>query len=125
MSSWGWKGYSEVWLQGSNDWIYRHLHKASRTMTDLVHKNPDAVGTKRRALNQALRELLLAQSSDWAFIIATGTHVTYAQQRTRNHLLRFFRVAQDIGADSIDEGFLKELEDKDNIFPDIDYRVHQ
>ena len=26
----------------------------------------------QRALNQAARELLLAQSSDWAFIITTG-----------------------------------------------------
>jgi 1,4-alpha-glucan branching enzyme len=25
-SSWGWKGYHEVWLNGSNDWIYRYLH---------------------------------------------------------------------------------------------------
>ena len=28
MSSWGYKGYAEVWLEGSNDWIYRHLHEA-------------------------------------------------------------------------------------------------
>lgn len=27
-SSWGYKGYCEVWLEGSNDWIYRHLHEA-------------------------------------------------------------------------------------------------
>ena len=125
MSSWGWKGYSEVWLQGSNDWIYRHLHKASWVMTDMAKQNQDANGLKKRALNQALRELLLAQSSDWAFIMATGTHVSYAQRRTKDHLLRFFKLADDIKADTIDEGFLKELEAKDNIFPDIDYRVHQ
>ena len=57
--------------------------------------------------------------------MATGTHVAYAQQRTKNHLLRFFRLIQDITGDSFDEGFLKELEYKDNIFPEIDYRVHQ
>lgn len=125
MSSWGWKGYSEVWLQGTNDWAYRHLHKASWVMTDLVKHNPSVNGLKKRALNQALRELLLAQSSDWAFIMATGTHVSYAQRRTRDHLLRFFKLADDIRADNVDEGFLKELESKDNIFPEIDYRVHQ
>ena len=64
MSSWGWKGYSEMWLQGPNDWIYRHLHNASKRMTELAKGNPDAGGLNRRALNQALRELLLAQSSD-------------------------------------------------------------
>jgi 1,4-alpha-glucan branching enzyme len=125
MSSWGWKGYSEVWLQGTNDWIYRHLHKASRVMTDLTKHNPSGNGIRRRALNQALRELLLAQSSDWGFIMATGTHVSYAERRTKDHLLRFFKLAEDINQDNIDESFVKELEYKDNIFPEIDYRVHQ
>jgi 1,4-alpha-glucan branching enzyme len=125
ISSWGWKGYSEVWLQGSNDWIYRHLHKASTVMTEIVNENPNSSGLKKRALNQALRELLLAQSSDWAFIMATGTHVSYAQRRTKDHLLRFFKLAGDIKMDNIHEGFLRDLESKDNIFPEIDYRVHQ
>ncbi|HQP91476.1 MAG TPA: DUF1957 domain-containing protein [Candidatus Omnitrophota bacterium] len=125
MSSWGYKGYSEVWLQGGNDWIYRHLHKASNIMTGLVHANSNASGLKRRALNQALRELLLAQSSDWAFIIATGTHVSYAQRRTKDHLLRFFKITEQIQNGNIEENFMNELEYKDNIFPEIDYRVHQ
>lgn len=125
MSSWGWKGYSEVWLQGTNDWIYRHLHKASRVMTDIVRENPDVNGIKRRMLNQALRELLLAQSSDWAFIMATGTHVEYANRRTKDHLLRFFRLIDMFNAGSVDEVFLSEIEGRDNIFPEIDYRWHQ
>jgi len=125
MSSWGYKGYSEVWLQGTNDWIYRHLHKASRVMTDLTRRHPDAGGVKRRALNQALRELLLAQSSDWGFIMATGTHVEYAQKRTKEHLLRFFQIADEVAHDQIDESMLRTIESKDNIFAQIDYRVHQ
>ncbi len=36
-----------------------------------------------RALNQAARELMLAQSSDWAFIMKTGTVVEYAVRRTQ------------------------------------------
>lgn len=125
LSSWGYKGYSEVWLQGTNDWIYRHLHKASRVMTEMAKRYTDTGGLKKRALNQALRELLLAQSSDWAFIMATGTHVSYAEKRTKDHLVRFFKLAEDIHADHIDEDFLKELEYKDNVFADIDYRCHQ
>jgi len=125
LSSWGWKGYSEVWLQGTNDWIYRHLHKASRVMSALARQHPRAEGITRRALNQALRELLLAQSSDWAFILATGTHVPYAQKRTKEHLLRFFHLADEVRRDQIDESFLRGIESKDNIFADIDYRVHQ
>jgi 1,4-alpha-glucan branching enzyme len=124
-SSWGYKGYSEMWLQGPNDWIYRHLHEASEKMTELARTYPDTNGLSRRALNQALRELLLAQSSDWAFIMGTGTHVGYAVRRTKEHLLRFNRLYEDIKSNSIDEGWLSDIEYKDNLFPGIDYRLHQ
>lgn len=125
MSSWGWKGYNEIWLQGCNDWIYPHLHMASQRMTELVKRFPNATGLLMRALNQLLRELLLAQSSDWAFIMAVGTHTSYAVYRTKEHLLRFIRLYESIKSNSIDEVWLSDIEYKDNIFPDIDYRVHQ
>jgi len=125
MSSWGWKGYSEMWLQGQNDWIYRHLHTASARMTELAKSNNGTNGILKRALNQALRELLLAQSSDWAFIMGTGTHTSYAVRRTKDHLLRFNRLYDEIKANAVDNQWLTDIEYKDNIFPDIDYSLHQ
>ncbi|MEI6831599.1 MAG: 1,4-alpha-glucan branching protein domain-containing protein [Candidatus Omnitrophota bacterium] len=125
MSSWGYKGYSEMWLQGSNDWIYRHLHMASGRMSELAKTFPNAQGLHKRALNQALRELLLAQSSDWGFILGTGTHTSYAIRRTKDHILRFSRLYEEIKQNSIDENWLADIEYKDNIFEQIDYRVHQ
>ncbi|MBU0634254.1 MAG: DUF1957 domain-containing protein [Candidatus Omnitrophica bacterium] len=123
-SSWGWKGYSEHWLDGSNDWIYRHLHKASQRMTELARAHSQAEGLMLRALNQALRELLLAQSSDWAFIMKTATHVAYAVNRTKEHLLNFTKLYHQIKHNRIDAGWLSGCESKNNIFPDIDYRFH-
>jgi 1,4-alpha-glucan branching enzyme len=123
-SSWGYKGYAEVWLDGPNDWIYPHLHKAADRMIELAQAHPLADGLLLRALNQAARELLLAQSSDWAFIMKTGSHVEYAVRRTKEHVLRFTKLYEDIRANSIDEGWLADLEHKDNIFPDIDYSVY-
>jgi 1,4-alpha-glucan branching enzyme len=125
MSSWGWKGYNEMWLQGSNDWVYRHLHIASERMTELVRSFPHAEGMLKRALNQALRELLLAQSSDWAFIMGTGTHTSYAIRRTKDHLIRFTRLYEDIKSNVFDIEWLADIEYKDNIFPELDYRAHQ
>lgn len=127
MSSWGYKGYSEVWLQGSNDWIYRHLHKASSRMTELTktYGSNHISSLVRRALNQALRELLLAQSSDWAFIMAAGTHVSYAVKRTQEHLLRFNQIYEGLKSNQIDEKWLSDIESKDNIFSGINYQVHQ
>ncbi len=124
MSSWGWKGYSEVWLNGSNDWIYRHLHKAVQRMTELARENPDARGLRLRALNQAARELLLAQSSDWAFIMKTETAVQYAVRRTKEHITNFNTLYDGIKNDFIDKQWLAEIESRNNIFSEIDYRVY-
>lgn len=124
MSSWGWKGYSEVWLEDSNDWIYRHLHKASERMVELARAYPNEYGLKRRALNQAVRELFLAQSSDWAFIMKTKTAVEYANKRTKEHILNFIKLYEDIKRGRIDKVWLSDLEWRNNIFKDIDYRVY-
>ena len=48
-------------------------------------RHPSATGITKRALNQAARELMLMQSSDWAFIMRTGTTVSYATRRMNEH----------------------------------------
>jgi 1,4-alpha-glucan branching enzyme len=123
-SSWGYKGYCEVWLEGSNDWIYRHLHEVADRMVELAQQNPDPNPLRRRALNQAARELLLAQSSDWAFIMKTGTMVEYATQQTRVHVLNFNHLYDNLKNNDLDEAWLSEIERRHNLFPDIDYRVY-
>ena len=123
-SSWGWKGYHEVWLEEANHWIYRHLHMAADRMCRLAGTFGSPTGVQRRALNQAARELLLAQGSDWAFIMKARTTVDYAVKRTKDHLLRFNRLYSELTSDSIDEAWLSELERRDNLLPEIDYRVY-
>jgi 1,4-alpha-glucan branching enzyme len=123
-SSWGDKGYAEVWLNGANDWVYRHLHQAEEAMIALAGRFPSAAGVRRRALNQAARELVLAESSDWAFIMTTGTMVSYAEKRTREHIFNFLRLKDEIEADRVDERHLAWLESKNSIFQEIDYRVY-
>ncbi|NMD42031.1 MAG: DUF1957 domain-containing protein [Firmicutes bacterium] len=124
-SSWGDKGYHEFWLNGTNDWLYRHLHRASGEMIALATAHPDAEGLTRRALTQAARELMLAQSSDWPFIMTSETMVGYARSRAEKHLLHFRELARQIDAGEIDPGRLKELEQTDNLFPHLDYRLYQ
>lgn len=123
-SSWGYKGYSEVWIDGGNDWIYRHLHKAGNRMKELTRRFASYIRKKRsiykRALNQAARELVLAQASDWAFIMKTGTMVPYAHKKVRLHINRFTRLCNDIMNRNIDRDWLSEVESRDNIFFDMD-----
>ncbi|NJK41120.1 MAG: DUF1957 domain-containing protein [Acaryochloridaceae cyanobacterium SU_2_1] len=123
-SSWGFKGFHEYWLNDTNAWIYPHLHKATERMIELASFEP-VDELEWRALNQAARELLLAQSSDWAFIMRTGTMVPYAIRRTRSHLARFQHLYQGLKDHQIDSGWLEKIELIDNIFPKINYRVYR
>lgn len=125
LSSWGHKGYNEVWLNESNAWIYPHMHKASQRMIELADRFHEPTGLQRQALNQAARELMLLQSSDWAFIMKTGTTVGYAHKRTKDHTFRFNKLYEDICNDSINVNWLKEVERRDNIFPEMDYRIYR
>ncbi|MBI5154085.1 DUF1957 domain-containing protein [Candidatus Poribacteria bacterium] len=125
MSSWGSGGFGAVWLDGSNDWIYHHLDEAVTRMIQLARENPAADGLRLRALNQCARELLLAQASDWAFIMKTNTVVGYAIKRTQDHLSRFMRIDHMLHNGGIDEKVLADFEFRDNPFSNIDYRVYQ
>jgi len=121
-STWGNKGYGEVWLEGSNSWIYPHLHLCAERMIQIARDKSDCYGLMDRAMKQLARELLLAQSSDWAFIMKTGTTVPYAVKRTKEHILRFNRLYEQISNNTIDERFLAGCEWRDNIFQNIHWR---
>ncbi len=169
-SSWGANGYSEVWLNETNDYAHKHLHKIGDNMTklaydyssfadsldaefetwkgnsnlyDYIHINTTSMGKlqntklsilskeqkekiiKFRAINQCARELLLLQSSDWLFIITNGTMVDYAKKRIKDHTGRFQKLYEQIIQDNIDKKFLQSLEEKDCIFPEIDFRIYR
>jgi 1,4-alpha-glucan branching enzyme len=122
-SSWGENGHLGVWLDKTNSWIYPHLYSAAERMTKVVRgSEQDDRPLTDRVLKQMARELLLAQSSDWAFLIKTGTAKHYATKRVTDHVLRFNRLHDDFTAGNVDEGFLANCEWRDNIFPDIDWR---
>jgi 1,4-alpha-glucan branching enzyme len=121
-SSWGEEGYWRVWLNETNQWIYPHLHIAQERMTQLVRKFPRPTALQNRALKQAGRELLLAQSSDWPFILRTGTSPDYARKRVKDHLLRFIALHDQLTSTRVDPKWLAEIESRDNLFPEINYR---
>jgi 1,4-alpha-glucan branching enzyme len=97
-SSWGQGGYHNYWLNDSNAWVIPHWHRASRAMVQRVNRGV-ASAADRDLLTQAGRELLLAQSSDWSFILRAGTTTELARERIERHLGRFWRLmeALDLG----------------------------
>jgi 1,4-alpha-glucan branching enzyme len=124
-SSWGANGYYKVWLNEENSWMYPYQHDAEKRMTALADRFDNSDQLTRRALNQTARELLLAQSSDWAFQIYQGTTVEYSSRRFRSHIHRFNLLAEQIESGIINEELLAEIESRDNIFQEIDYRIYQ
>ena len=91
-------------------------------MTELARKFPNADGLTKWALQQAGRELLLAQASDWPFILRTNTSPEYARKRVKDHLLRFISLHEMLASTTVDESLLLEMERTDNLLPDLDYR---
>ncbi|MDM8532258.1 DUF1957 domain-containing protein [Anaerolineales bacterium HSG25] len=126
-STWGYKGYFEGWLNGKTDWIYPQLHECAHRMEALAtnYGKGRIKEVTKRALNQCMRELLLAQSSDWPFIINNDTSTQYAIRKVKDHVSRFHYLANAIESGQIDDEYLTTLEQIDNIFPDVTYRLFQ
>jgi 1,4-alpha-glucan branching enzyme len=144
-STWGENGHLAVWLDPTNAWIYPHLHAAGQKMIALAQHASSVVGQPRkpsglpcqrsageapasqftdRVLKQLVRELLLAQASDWAFLMKTGTAREYATKRTLDHLARFNRLHDQFVTNDIDDEFLRECEWRDNLFPNVNWRYY-
>ena len=157
-SSWGEAGYYKVWINEGNSWMYPYQHDAERRMTEFANRFKSSPPYKggvaaasadgvvlpaSRILNQMARELLLAQSSDWAFQIYQGTTVEYSTRRFQSHIQRFNLLAEmldlssppykgGVAAASADGvvlspeqlDLLTEIESRDNIFQEIDFRVY-
>lgn len=124
-STWGENGYFEVWLNQSNAWIYPHLHTAAQRMSETARSRAkDYSPLADRVLKQLARELLLAQSSDWAFLMKTGTAREYATKRTVDHLVRFNRLHDQLVANNVDKEFLHDCEWRDNLFPNVNWRYY-
>ena len=124
-SSWGRNGYNEHWVNPKTDWMWRPLHEAAVRMRQAVQSHPArAAGSlEDRVLRQAGRELMLAQSSDWPFIITNGTTEEYARRRFHDHVNRFHDLLHGLERRQIDPGKLEALEYMDAIFPELDYRL--
>jgi len=122
-SSWGQGGYSSVWLDGSNAWTYRHIHKAIERMEELAVRFNDQISLKQRFLNQAAREVLLSMASDWPFILYNKSSTEYAQKRLKDHLRNFNVVYGNMCKNAVNTEWLVKAEKRDIIFPDMDYNI--
>lgn len=118
-SSWGAGGYAGVWLDPVSGWMLRHVDHAARELVDLVRRHGHDDGLRGRAVRQAVREVMLLISSDWAFLIKTGTAPHYAQARFEAHLARYRRLVHMLENGPLDAAWLADLEARDNLFENV------
>jgi 1,4-alpha-glucan branching enzyme len=120
-SSWGNGGHHSTWLNADTTAIWQEINKCEHKFENLVKKFSEAKGVQKKLLNQAARELLLLQSSDWTFLITTVQAKDYAEKRFYEHTERFNSICDAIeNSKPIDEK-LELIFDQDNAFKDIDY----
>ena len=120
--SWGAGGNHFVWDNADTHWIWPIIHRAESRMGQTVIANLEASEEVKIVLNQAGRELLLLQSSDWPFLITTGQANEYAIQRFKQHHERFGQLVDSVDSGSPNTELAGQLWEIDKIFPEIDFR---
>ena len=122
--SWGEGGYHYVWLNDGNYWTWEKLYPAERKMRAMARDY--ASGPAREIVDQCARELLLAEASDWQFLISTYAARDYAEVRFQDHIDRFNRLASFAervhgGGELTDEetAFFNDCKLKDAAFQEI------
>jgi 1,4-alpha-glucan branching enzyme len=98
------------------------IHQAEARFASVVSHAGEVGAEAKRVLDQAARELLLLQSSDWPFLVTTGQAREYAVERFHRHLDSFGELLAGLEAGRPDSGLADRFWERDKVFPDIDFR---
>lgn len=123
--SWGANGDFSMWLNDETAWTWQRLWPLEDAFWNVARGALAAGEPQRVVLAQAARSLLLAQASDWQFIISTGAAADYAERRFTLHagdceqLVAALR--PDAYAGTLDEAVRRAeaLRPRDDCFPDV------
>lgn len=124
-SSWGKNGNHDVWMNSEVQWIWEREYQLEYRLRMFYEKHRQLGGhpTLERMLVNAWREIVLAQSSDWPFLISTFSSKEYAEKRFYHHAQdaeRCLDMAERYTATyqltEQDEAFLTSCETRNDIF---------
>ncbi len=121
-SSWGAGGTHWTWDNHDTHWMWGPIHEAESRMARLAQQHSEPSADAEAVLNQAARELLLLESSDWPFLVTTGQAREYAIRRFTRHVERFEALAESLEKGRPDRELADELYEVDKVFPNIDFR---
>jgi len=118
--SWGVNGDHSMWMNDQTRWTWDRLWPLEDAFWDAAPAAL-AVSVARPVLAQAARSLLLAQASDWQFILSTGAVPDYAERRFTGHCQDAERLLEGLRSGAL-EGAARladELAQRDAVFPDV------
>ena len=131
-SSWGEGGYFETWTSESNNWVHNEIQKRAQQLARFVrvfvenreHGAEQTIAHRQRCMQLMTKELLLAQSSDWAFLMNNEPSREYAEKRTNDHFKNFDRI-RALALKSSDEGEFDEIEQLNPIYSDLPWNLFE
>jgi len=117
--SWGNRGDFSMWLNADTEWTWRRMW----ALENAFWESADAalsVESAHPVLAQAARELLLAQASDWQFIISTGLVRDYGERRFGLHCEAAEKLV-DLLKNDLEAGqrLAEGLAQRDSLFPKV------
>lgn len=126
-SSWSEKGYAQVWVDDNNKLLNRDIYRCIILFKKMIQQTTIETGEKRnlldRIIKQAGREILLAQSSDWPFILHANKLTNYAYSEVYDHLKNFHILYQMIISKKIHFTFVHGLECQNKICANFDFTI--
>ena len=116
--------YAYPYIDGDNNRIQRLIFNAIDKVKDIAEryyndKNP----VRLRYIKQAVKEMLLATSSDWLQIMHNNTSTIYAEKRIDEHLYSINKIYDLLSYGKGDTTWLVKQEKKYPLFDGLDYRT--
>ena len=120
--SWGKNGDFSMWLNEHTAWTWQRLWPLEEAYWSVAAKALAGGAKARAVLAQATRSMLLAQASDWQFIISTAEAADYASQRFDEHCGQAEDLVRVLQSGTIDDATMHRVEAlgaQDNLFPNV------
>lgn len=117
-SSWGMGGKHYLWSNSETSWMWEIIKNAGEEFENLKLFS-DETRTRQEIVAQALKELLLIESSDWLFMVSGNLTRDYAMKRFFEHYTKLLRISENLRSNDLSDEFrkwLRKIQHQDDFF---------
>jgi 1,4-alpha-glucan branching enzyme len=111
-------GKHYVWENAETAWMWDIIRKAGEEYQSLKGLEQETL-MGQRAMSQAIKELMLIQSSDWLFMVSNNLTRDYAMKRFFEHYTKLLRLTHTVRYQQFDDTFrdwLRRIQYEDDFF---------